>query len=849
MAFYEDWDCLQRLSLLIRRLWRFLLLMVFGTVAGLLVLLVAVIGRSILSTIVVLFMRDKVTRMASVELWVVLTTLMLVVRFLLDFFGPWYAYRSMTGLVLTIEMLNYSLVHYTMGLMQLSASKVNDYFQVWAVLLVTLQYSVKIGRPYTRSKQIPLLDLMSSFWAANLIRMQTFFHLRIPLWSIWALNAARIISYFFSSDKAEAINQESTRIVADYMSYEHELGSGSQLSVDGPNIHDKEFTMKWYKYLVLGEDQVLKDLQEGRLVPAAQKEYVKGRRRVLRLDPNEHKKLITVDKIWDVDAVGGGLQGLGGTADGANRLKDVCLSFSLYKLLRRRFYDLPLHESRLLRQGKKIRRLVFKYILYDAERAFRVMAIEVSFLQDLFYSKHAAMFAAGFPTMSLVLSLLLVTATGYIAYPVRYIPKRMDQADSNKITHGVFITRVIIALIIGKELAEIYIYVFSQWTKVLMLCSYTKHQWSRHPLVEMAMRALLGLMTRGSWNEKIRQHNLLISSRGLKIQKFTMHRGSKFPKGIKMEACTKDAIFKSFKRLEKNPKSLDSYFSNAFGPEDQCLHRKLLWADELEADTHRILVWHIATCLCEINLASDKATVLQPIFLSPRPFVNKPKSSTPNDSTSVEAGVWWEHYTTAASLSNYCAYLVTQALVPDNGLVANKVFFEVRREINHVTLDGRIEYLLRPRSMRDVFTRLMRTVDMADEEEAEDEQASDQENTDEEASVVSEADLNKKQRRGGSLDLKNSLTRKGAILGKQLMEAFAEDRAGLWEKLAVFWTGFLLHLAASTRASKHKTRLAGSRELTTHLWTLLSHAGFLGRDPHGQALLDPEDLLDVDPVS
>uniref|UniRef100_A0A0A9D006 DUF4220 domain-containing protein n=1 Tax=Arundo donax TaxID=35708 RepID=A0A0A9D006_ARUDO len=224
----------------------------------------------------------------------------------------------MTYLVLTIEMLNYSLVHYTMGLMQLSAKTVNDYFQVWAVLLVTLQYSVKIGRPYTRSKQIPLLDLMSSFWAANLIRMQTFFHLRVPLWFIWAVNAARIISYF-STDKAEAINQESTRIVTNYMSYEHELGGGSQLSADAAaDLHDKDFTMKWYKYLVFGEHLVVKDLQESRPIPATQQEHVQRRRRVLRLDPNYHKELITVDKIWDVDTVGGGLLGLGGTADGAN---------------------------------------------------------------------------------------------------------------------------------------------------------------------------------------------------------------------------------------------------------------------------------------------------------------------------------------------------------------------------------------------------------------------------------------------------------------------------------------------------------------------------------------------------
>jgi hypothetical protein len=181
---------------------------------------------------------------------------------------------------------------------------------------------------------------------------------------IWALNAARI--YFFSSsEKAEAIHQESMRFVADYMSYEHKLGE-SQLSTDPA----KEFTMKECKYLVFGEGQIMKDVQEH-----------PRRKKGILLDPKDYKNLITVDKIWDVDGGESGL--LGGRADPDNRLKDVCLSFSLYKLLRRRFYDLPIHEGRL----HKSRRLVFKYIMHDVERAFRIFGAELSFLQDQFYSK------------------------------------------------------------------------------------------------------------------------------------------------------------------------------------------------------------------------------------------------------------------------------------------------------------------------------------------------------------------------------------------------------------------------------------------------------------------------------
>lgn len=212
-------------------------------------LFVVMAARSIFSFMKRLFKMDKVTGMASVELWVLMTTFLLVSRFVLDFFGPWNADRSMVATIQIIEMLNYAMVQYTMGLMQLSAAKVNDYFQVWAVLLVTLQYSVKIGRPYSRSKQLPILDLMSSLWAANLIRLQTLLLLKIPLWIIWSLNSLRIISYFFSSDKASDFNQENTRLVSDYMRYEHTL------DVPVVNGNEEMKMMQQYRYLVIGEDR------------------------------------------------------------------------------------------------------------------------------------------------------------------------------------------------------------------------------------------------------------------------------------------------------------------------------------------------------------------------------------------------------------------------------------------------------------------------------------------------------------------------------------------------------------------------------------------------------------------
>jgi hypothetical protein len=71
---------------------------------------------------------------------------------------------------------------------------------------------------------------------------------------------------------------------------------------------------------------------------------------------------------------------------------------------------------------------------------------------------------------------------------------------------------------------------------------------------------------------------------------------------------------------------------------------------------------------------------------------------------------------------------------------------------------------------------------------------------------------------------------------------------GLWKKLAVFCTGFLLHLAASTGASKHKAHLAGRRELTTQPWALLSHAGVSQSTAHGEPSLDVVDQI-LDTIS
>lgn len=771
---------------------------------------VTIAAKAIFFTMKRLFKLDNATQGASVELWVVMTTFLLVVRFLIDFSGPSYSKAFTFATVQIIELLNYNMVHYTLGLMQLSAARVNDYFQVWAVLMVTLQYSVKIGRPYGRSKQIPLLDLMSSFWVGNLLGVQTVYRLKIPLWFIWTINAARIIAYFLFSERAVTKDRENTRLVCDYMVYEHTLSATTCSD-----------SMVGYKYFVLGEDQQEKvlDLEKFRV----------------KLDM-EHTKLITLDKVWGLHDS----RLLGTTSDPDNKLKDVCLSFALYKLLRRRFYNLPIHEAEL----DKTRKLVFEGLLNekdDHERVFRVTGVELTFLHDLYHSKHAQLFASGFPFPSLLLSLGLVAATGYIVYPVSQIRHRIDPADlqRNGITRGLFISYIIVGLIIVKEMAEIMMYVFSQWTKVHLICMHIKCPgFGRCWLVVKAMRCMFRVIRKGKWKHQIRQYNLLISSRPMKVNMARL-----FPTSINLEKEVKKAILESFKGLDKNPQRLGEYFSNAFGSKGD-VKQQLEWAIELEADTHRILVWHIATCLCEIKLSGDVAKKSKIFWLKPMPFANR--SRAPKDV--------WESYMTASSLSNYCGYLLIKSLVPDNGIVVDRVFLAVRRETNRAT--SKCGML----TLSDIFESLMKKAG-ADKERDEEKprqepvtmgddsiitgQVAGQEDDGEE--YTADAIVNEEDPENGVKDDDedtDTIIKMGTRLAKQLMDRYETDEAGLWEDLAKFWTGFLIHLAANTGARKHEMHLAGGGELITHLWALLSHAGILGSD-HGEHLLDPVNLASI----
>ncbi|CAL4985253.1 unnamed protein product [Urochloa decumbens] len=615
------------------------------------------------SILALVFGRDHTTGSSSVQSWVVLTTLLLLTKFGLGSFGPWFfsSRRFVAPAVRLLNILKHYSVTYTLGLMSSSSTfdhaTVNDFFQVWAVLIVTMDESIQMGRPYRIQVTSPV-ELLACLWSATQLGVRTRPHLAVPLWLIWGMHTLRITWQYFTYLRANEKSLSDIKLVSDYMlTSQHTDDDGS------PD------TMSGYRYIVTGE--------KGGMMNAEPSSFT-----LYMPEPEGHNngahQLVTLDKVWKQ------------TQD--SRFRDVCLSFALYKLQCQRFYNFPIAKA-----TPQSRRLVSEAILEEGpkgsyERALRITEVELSFLNDFFYSRHSALFAYGFLDRDVQDT---QQAPGLECTSERDFSGVQETRDTQ-----------------GND-------------------DRPSEASSRDPSAEAAAAT-----------------------------------GDQCP-----PAQQSDAV---------NNVQLTSYFGNAFAPLPSGFAGDP--ADKLEGETHKILVWHIATSLCQIKLLEQAGRGDADLYTLPEQIGG--------DLAAVS-----KHYVAAVSLSNYCAYLVTQRLVPDNGLVVNKVFEAVRREVAGA--------VFRSPKMTWIHNRFAPPA----------------------SRPVS------------------SILGMGVELSETLMSTY-ERPEQLWEGLARFWAGFLLHLSASTRVAKHRIHLEGRGEFTTYLWVLLSHAGFLGRTSHGQQVLDPVDLRD-----
>nr|CAD1819111.1 unnamed protein product [Ananas comosus var. bracteatus] len=238
------------------------------------------------------------------------------------------------------------------------------------------------------------------------------------------------------------------------------------------------------------------------------------------------------------------------------------------------------------------------------------------------------------------------------------------------------ITEVLVGLLILAEIWEFISYLFSDWGKVILICKYVKNYrpaFDRYHVDKILRFILWRNLSCRSLYEKLEQFSLLNSlnscctcSRCCYLLVYRLPGTSRKltqtfrkEKPIRLKAEVKKAIFLSLKKLLASERVV---LTNGITTLSELGHKDQLgWAcgvgDHAHADEHTpmhtIMIWHIATALCEMKL----------------PPKNKKGEGLRSE---LESSA-----TVANSLSKYCAYLVVFApeFLPIHGH-SSKIMFK-----------------------------------------------------------------------------------------------------------------------------------------------------------------------------
>uniref|UniRef100_A0ACD5XIJ8 Uncharacterized protein n=1 Tax=Avena sativa TaxID=4498 RepID=A0ACD5XIJ8_AVESA len=310
--------------------------------------------------------RETVDR---VELFVVGATIMLFFQLIFGFYrrhssnmviqGVWVAYT-----------LSFPLVTYTLGLMRSSPAK-SPMYPVWAISLFLVAgctnsitaYDLDENKQWKKHFfQLPQLYFYaglifplltpaqfspdSESYVLQPISVCCYILFGIIMYTNFLRVAACWMANFSDPSKA----------VGDYMRSRDPVGS-AHTDYDPVRMKGYKYLVRWNGYALRTEDA-----------------------KVANYRNKIGEDIITIDKIWETN--------------GGSQLRDVCLSFSLFHLLKRRFFGIDCYEAAC----QETRDFVLKGLLVSEngddnyERAFRVIEVELGFFNDFFFTRYASIF-------------------------------------------------------------------------------------------------------------------------------------------------------------------------------------------------------------------------------------------------------------------------------------------------------------------------------------------------------------------------------------------------------------------------------------------------------------------------
>lgn len=690
--------------------------------------------------------------------------------------------KLLHAVVLGAHTLSYMLVSYTLGLMQHS----NCYFlefPVWAVCLLMLLGGTDNFMAYNLND----VDNWKSFHVKHLVKaglvvyiVSVFGHgvpeYKKPLWAILAVNIlqsyVRIQSMRMAS-KSHLLSKN-VKPIDDYMKDEKRLWLASGNS---PNPK----SMEGYRYVVAGEHGVQEYLKRPHDEP---------RDRDLALDD---LKITTTEKIYQCK---GRLLG----SEGDLRLKDVCLSMALAKMLNRRFAGVKFAEADL----EETKDFVFQGLIGEDkrhERAFRVIEVELGFVYDLYYTRYPYLYHKA-RYLGLCLPLVMFSLCVWLTSVLFKRHGEPSNRDNPTLSTTLFLMLVVTFL----EAFQLCLHITSDWFKVALIRSYVnkrclqRSSYFPHRTIGFVLR----LEVLRPWAGMLGQYSLLESCNNILRPINCLHyltlslvdktkQGRKRGKLVKVSGQVKQAIVDSL--IESNGRLTNGVRSL----QKNGVHEQLSWACDGEV-TKTILVWHIATAICKNQL--DVAMTKRDRHLS---VLSKVASCLSKycGCTNQMAGQLArsnkqppELSEVATTLSQYCTYLIAFApdILPDHSFDSETILDRSIKDVS-IQLDS-------------LKLKGAKTLEKKCEE------------------WINDID-----------DIKNGDAGPvvhGARLARHLMKEI-EDEKLQWKVLSDFWAEMILYIAPcdDAQARAHLQALTRGGEFITHLWALLTHAGVLERDQVG----------------
>ncbi|CAL5050544.1 unnamed protein product [Urochloa decumbens] len=615
------------------------------------------------------------------------------------------------------------------------------------------------------------------------------------LWILCAVKVAQRIT-FTEVGKRSYAHGKNASVLTSYMAQmlEHERHQEPLQAVqDGNEL------LKRCKYIVMGERKLVKK------ATADGYEFNE-------ITPNN--SIITVGKVWELAETGGEH-----TILEIQRLKRICLSFALFKLLRRRFEHMPATTDE---EARDCRKLILNG-LYGQRRAadalFQVMNDEVNFLSEYYHSVIPVVFASPFflianyfllPIVVTILCLMSIILCGNGDVGYAFTSLRTDNYTLRsgvsdivlcllaKAAHSnapaffslidLAITVFLFIIFFYEEIWEFVVFLLSNWFMVSVLCNYrAKSYWPQSPTFGGAFRRLLWLRSKMSHASlRIKQFSVLNLRWPNFLPLFSplslVIRTEGVP--ISLKQSIMDCLVEHDRHPNNTPLTKGMYALDKHNISQQPLRDACMSDSVAEV----ILTWHVATSILEV------------------------KCPPPSEKEVVASR------RVAIKLSKYCAYLVAfhPELLPDNKEKAENVFDAMKTELKGMLGCG--VYFLSSKRAR--VKKMLKTIGGENNQ---------QEATPREREIEVETPSHSAPEQGemetGQSD-QNKVVLNGAKLGKLLMDEIGPEI--VWKVLADVWTELILYAAPSNdeeRVKGHEEVLVQGGEFITVLWALTTHIG------------------------